>query len=175
MVVAEVSHPETGEPSLVLRSERKSTSTQTRVAAELTTDGSLSTTVHELAHAMDRLPRAAVVTNHFLRRRTTDLEPVLYIEATEAEKRRGDAEDEYAVPDGFAHWYMGKDYSGRSSTEILSMGMEALFAPGDSVSGLGEPVRLGEGAVPKEREREPDQEHREIVLGILTGYRQQRE
>lgn len=91
--------------------------------AELTTDKSPSTTMHETAHRMESAnPRVLRLESAFYQRRTSDAEG-----RQEATVRyRNGGRGERVRPDGFVEEYIGKDYQG-TAYEIMSVGMEGVF------------------------------------------------
>ena len=110
---------------------------------------------HELAHMIeDRVPGVKFACREFLKHRVGD-EPFSSLKKlfpehnySEDEKGRKDRFDRYFK--GSSAYYCGKDYPVTGSTEILSMGVEALFR---------EPADFCK----------KDPEYAKFVIGILTG------
>lgn len=119
----------------------------------LTTDGSVSTTIHELAHRMeytdDRIGRAC---KRFLADRTEGLQARRY------------ARGEMVIEDSFVDQYVGKLYAqDKNATEVFSVGMEAI-ATGNrgGLSGRRDPADPS-------KEYVADHGHRNLVIGLLAG------
>lgn len=159
LVVAEVPDPDYGS-SLVVKAKNKVSQKRYGRAAELTTDGSESTTIHELGHMMESDPRVFYSCKQFLHDRTRGKESIVYNRS----RKHG---TEMTVPDGFANSYVGKDYMGTTHTEVFSVGMEGIFAQGrGGVAGVVPSTDMA----PK-LDKTVDTEHRDLILGILAGYR----
>lgn len=92
----------------------------------------------------------------FLERRTSTVEseewPGLMLQEELVPMYPGSSE--MTRPDNFTNIYMGRDY-GREATEVMSMGMEGVFA--GSYGGF-----IGVGG------EKPDLEVRNLVLGVLA-------
>lgn len=155
---------EDGNPRLVLRSKNKISRQVYGSAAELTTDGELDTTLHELAHMMEDDPQVYYPCKQFLYDRTRDKESVVYNKS----RKYG---TEKATPDGFANTYIGKDYSGQANTEVFSMGMEGIFAAGRGGCRGVEEIAYVTDTGMERYSGTIDTEHRDLILGILAGYR----
>lgn len=152
------------EPYLVVKTEAPIKSTDIRKVAELTTDGSADTTIHELGHYMESTPQVSALCKRFLHDRTQGCESKVYHRS----RKHG---VEMCTPDGFANEYIGKDYRGRASTEVFSMGMEGIFAAGrGGIRGLNEPTQIDIQGNPVEYDGVVDTGHRNLVLGILAGF-----
>lgn len=112
---------------------------------------------HELAHRFEwTVPGITRLEESWLERRTTDpatgeREPLSLIYPN----GRGRMGMERGRRDAFVSHYMGKEYQGRGSREVLSMGMESLFA--GSHGGL-----VGAAGY------EADHDMRAFVLGVLA-------
>lgn len=162
LVVAEVPD-EDGTPRLTLKAKNQVSQKVYGHAAELTTNGSTSTTLHELAHMMESDPRVFYACKQFLADRTTGKDSIVYNKS----RRHG---TEMAVPDGFANTYIGKDYAGSPHTEVFSMGMEGIFAQGKGgCRGINEMRTVSPNGL-VEYEGVIDTDHRDLILGILAGY-----
>lgn len=111
---------------------------------------------HEFSHRCESaVPGVAVLENEFLTRRTSIVvDPETG--ATDREKKvlLYAGTDEWTRPDHFASAYMGKHYD-HGHTEILSMGMESLFA--GTHGGL-----IGVNS------HDADPEMRNFILGVLA-------
>ena len=121
-------------------------------ASELTTDKSKRVTIHEVAHRMEHTnPEVLALEGAFYRRRVTsdegEIEPTTSYMGSRRERVRSD---------GFVDPYVGKDYDGGRAYEVLSVGMEAVFA-GSMGSLLGVDHRAA------------DLDHRAFVLGLLAA------
>ena len=94
---------------------------------ELTTDGSLQTTVHEYGHALEYgVPGLQKAANDFYKYRTKDCS----LEKLSDIMGSGYNPNEVTRRDNFRSPYMGKDYGSDKpsfATELLSMGYEELF------------------------------------------------
>lgn len=94
---------------------------------ELTTDGSLKTTIHEYGHSLEyAVPGLQKAADEFYKYRTKDCP----LEKLRDVLGSGYSADEVTRRDKFRSVYMGKDYhSERDSfpTELLSMGYEELY------------------------------------------------
>lgn len=154
---------EDGTPRLVLRTKTPVSRQVHTIASELTTDGSRSTTIHELGHMMERDPRVFFACKQFLYDRTRGKDSIVYNKS----RKHG---TEMATPDGFANTYVGKDYAGRAATEVFSMGMEGVFAQGHGgCRGINEiPQVTSEGL--ETYDGTIDTEHRDLILGIIAGF-----
>lgn len=162
LVVAEVTDNE-GRKRLALKTKTKVAQKVYGTAAELTTDGSFNTTLHELGHMMERDPRVFFACKQFLYDRSEGNESVVY----NTSRRHG---VEKAVPDGFANTYIGKDYAGRAATEVFTMGMEGVFAQGrGGCRGINEIPRVTSEGL-KTYEGVTDAEHRDLILGLIAGF-----
>lgn len=95
---------------------------------------------HEMAHWLeDRLPEVQATSRAFLERRTEG----------KAISKLDDAYNSTVADGGFVDPYIGRIYEGRHSTEVLSMGMEAILG----------------GAIPIEQ----DLDHLSWLLRVLSG------
>lgn len=113
-------------------------------------ESSQSTALHEFAHRFETvLPRLDAVMIEFRNRRTQGERVQLLRDITGI---RAYKTSEVTREDDFEHPYMGKDYGGRNS-EILSMGLEALFHSKvqNSIMAIQDP------------------EYRDLILGALAG------
>lgn len=123
------------------------------VSSEITTDGTVSTSVHELAHRMenndDRIGRAC---RRFIADRTEGLSARRY------------GRSERVVEDSFVSPYVGKRYDAeKNATEVLAVGMEAISTGKyGGLTGRKDPTEPGVEYV-------ADPEHRSLVLGLLAG------
>ena len=114
-----------------------------------------ATTIHELSHRMEHsMPQIASLEESFIRRRTT---------TSDGKRERqvnvsGGSKAEAGWADSFPAAYMGRDYSDSKGHEVLSVGMESLFA---GITG----GFVGAGKY------ERDDECRSFVLGLLAGVR----
>jgi hypothetical protein len=111
-----------------------------------------STALHEMAHRMEYTGGRVItrMEENFLKRRSThdgQREPLKRIYPT--------GKAEYAYYDSFVNAYMGKIYERSTSKEILSMGMESLFA------GTNGGLMGGSGA-------KSDPEMKRFILGLLA-------
>lgn len=125
--------------------------------AALTTDGSVQTSVHELAHRVeDKNPKIGIACKRFVAERTEGLSYT---------RRKGYGRGELQCEDSFVEPYVSKRYKNTAnSSEVFSMGMEALV--GGRFGGLiGEGSMTSGGSVETHRE---DREHRDLVLGLLA-------
>lgn len=94
-----------------------------------TTDATMSarTMVHEFGHHLEKNnPEIHEAALDFLWTRAGYHEEAVNLQNLQPE--RGFESNEYAFKDHFADSYSGKTYSGASATEIISMGLEGLFA-----------------------------------------------
>ena len=109
-----------------------------------------STTIHELSHRIEthdlRIPYACKTFRH---RRTMNPDGTPH--ALEQY-----APGEFVHPDRFVSAYVGKEYKGTNHTEVLSMGMEAVFA-GTQGGLVGRQGHLA------------DPEHRHLILGLCAS------
>lgn len=131
------------------RRDRKYTEQGAEKVSHLTTDGSVGTTVHEMAHRIEENnPEIAVVCRRFLHRRAGE----------NATLRRipGHRRDEVGFEDHFVDPYMGKLYRNSVHTEVFSTGVEALAA--GHFGGLTGTSELS-----------ADPEHAALILGILSA------
>jgi hypothetical protein len=135
---------------------------------------SKGTTYHEFAHRCEEVvgledkakagKEPSVITRQeeaFLRRRTTDpetgvREPLRGLIAAQARPDATPLNSEMGRPDGFNMAYVGKEYIGSYSREVLSTGIEALF--GGTMSALN-------GLIASEKK---DDDHKGFTLGILA-------
>jgi hypothetical protein len=114
---------------------------------------SYSTSTHEMAHRFEKVvPGIGEMEEAFLKRRTT----------AESGKREdlvdlypGSRAREVARPDDFVNAYIGKEYGRKNSHEVLSVGVESVFAGRNG--GL-----VGAGRY------DADTDHRAFVLGTLA-------
>lgn len=128
--------------------------TNERVAVNRAGSDTLSVCLHEFSHRFEQVvPYIHRLEAEFLRRRTTDPDTGERSPLTRLYAGR----DEWARADGFASAYMGKEYD-QEHTEILSMGMESVFA-GQSGGGVG---LYGHSA---------DEEYTAFIVGLLATVR----
>lgn len=123
-----------------------------------------STLAHEFGHHLEYSnPEVGAACKEFLARRTEGWERVVY------QKGRTRARDEVVTPDGFVDSYIGKHYDEPNSTEVFSMGVEALMT-GEHGGLLGIDVETreiaGTDGVPKRYKSDP--EHFALVMGLLA-------
>ena len=120
-----------------------------------------SSAIHEAAHRAEATGDGTLgqVQHAFLVRRATlpghDGPPPLTLIYPHKNKPKKDAEKGWEDSFGAGH-YVGKQYSGTTHREVLSMGVEALFA-GRS------------GGLRGENGHKPDLEHRHLVIGMLAS------
>ncbi|MCM8534216.1 MAG: minor capsid protein [Lentisphaeraceae bacterium] len=122
--------PDTGD--LISRGVRRARMSQGRGHytphnKELVTSGRVTTTIHEMSHAIEfQSPKIAKASNDFLKSRAGDERPKKLRHLTNFNY----AHNEIAYEDSFAKnggsHYMGKIYKG-PATEIITMGMERLY------------------------------------------------
>lgn len=146
---------------LFLRSgKKKSITTKSVARAELTTNGSDSTTVHELAHRMESNNRQiGAACRAFHARRTQGLSPTLYAKTGK--------KVEMATEDSFVDHYVGKDYpTSANHTEVFSMGMESVAA--GVFGGLTGHRRTVTLHGVQQWEGKVDAEHEHLILGLLS-------
>ena len=109
-----------------------------------------STTIHELSHRIEthdlRIPYACKTFRH---RRTMNPDGT-------ARTLEQYAPGEFVHPDKFVSAYVGKEYKGTNHSEVLSMGMEAVFA-GTQGGLVGRQGHLA------------DPEHRHLILGLCAS------
>ncbi|MFI9507185.1 hypothetical protein [Nocardia sp. NPDC052566] len=106
-------------------------------------------TVHEMSHRVETLrPEIPVACKTFRQRRTSrpDGEPATLTQFAPGER---------AFLDHFTHMYGGKDYEGSVHTEVLSMGMEAVF------TGTYGGLKGYQG-------HRADPDHRHLILGLCA-------
>lgn len=126
----------------------------------ITTNGTQTTTVHEIAHAVESHPRIHRACKRFLYDRTAGIEETLYHSSV----KRGIRVNEYTKADGFYSTYVGKDYEGTNNTEVFSMGMEGCMTHGALVTGTKN--RDSDG----NRTLVHDTAHRDLILGLLASF-----
>lgn len=143
-----------------IRAVRGRTETESVWRPLLTTNGTQTTTVHELAHAIESHPRIHRACKRFLYDRTAGIEETLYHSSV----RRGIRVNEYTKADGFYSTYVGKDYEGTNNTEVFSMGMEGCMTNGALVTGTKN--RDSDG----NRTLVQDTAHRDLILGLLASF-----
>jgi hypothetical protein len=160
-------HPETGLPSWRRPQMRISMTTDASASEILVGSrsaayvegrtGDYSTAAHELSHRAEySVVGVRTLEQAFLYDRSLEPDPD-YEGGTRRQALqpiRGTNDKEMCWPDNFIHRYMGRHYD-TGTTEILSMGMEAMFA--GAHGGL---IGIGRS--------KPDIEYRNMVLGILT-------
>lgn len=136
------------------------------VVTELTTDGDMSTTVHETSHYMENSPQVSIACKTFLFRRTEGLSKELYTGT------------EMCTPDSFTDRYIGKNYEGRNNTEVFSMGMESVFTSARHTLTPKQGVQYNPSddemsiVFTKPDDRRPfDTEHRNLIIGIIAGHK----
>lgn len=123
------------------------------ITATLSTDGTISDSVHELSHRIehtnDQVGRAC---KRFLADRTEGLGSRYY------------ARGERVVEDSFVTSYVGKDYPDEAnSTEVFSVGVEALCTGRfGALTGRRDPTNPTQEYV-------ADTEHRDLVMGLLAA------
>lgn len=140
--------------SITYSGGRRTLSEEIDKASEITTDGSLGCTIHELSHRMEHVnPRLATVEEQFYLRRTRNEDGTREARVAYMGRRK-----EPIRPDGFVEGYIGRDYSGfgrHRAFEVLSVGMEAVFCKRyGGLAGAGHP--------------KADLDHRAFVLGSLA-------
>lgn len=124
-----------------------------KITGEITTDGTISDSVHEMAHRIesdnDRIGRAC---------------KRFHADRTEGLKRRMYARGEHTYEDSFVNSYVGKVYlSDPNATEIFSVGMESMCTGKyGALTGRPDPTRPDD-------EHIADTEHRDLVIGLLAN------
>ncbi|MDH6283982.1 hypothetical protein [Prescottella agglutinans] len=148
-----VRSPETGRWRWKLRVTDKGAKylSEMRVpTAESGTAKSHRTTVHELSHRVEaRHPRLSIACIAFRDRRTTN---------PDGSRHRQEVygPGEYVRPDDFVTSYIGKHYDSSVHTEVLSMGMESVFAG-------------SQGSLKGYQGHKADREHRNLILGLCAS------
>lgn len=121
-------------------------------------DAGMRVSMHEFAHRVENTtPVIAAYEDAFLKRRTGHL-PVDDTTEVEPEKLTSiySGKREMGYKDNFPNHYMGKVYSGSNYREILSMGMESLFAgKNGGLAGMGNEVA--------------DPDYKKFILGVLAS------
>lgn len=139
--------------------------TRPRVAERSAT---FETAAHEFSHRCESaVPGVTVLENEFLTRRTSIVvDPETGATGREKKVLLYAGTDEWTRPDHFASAYMGKHYD-HGHTEILSMGMESLFAGTHGGADRRELTRCRS----RDEELHPGGAgHRGAVIGPAAGY-----
>lgn len=123
-------------------------------------DKGMRVAMHEFAHRAEATsPHLTAYEEAFLKRRSGNL-PSEDGSATEPEKLtsiyEGSKKKEMGYKDNFPSHYMGKVYSGSNYKEILSMGMESVFAGTNG------------GLVGLDNHK-PDADYKKFILGVLAS------
>lgn len=162
--VAELGYPRGTAKWVPVRDEDKRwrwklrlTDNRTQILSEMRVPNSKSspesshrTSVHELSHRVEaHQPSLPVACIAFRERRTTSPD------GTRHPVERY-AKGEYVRPDDFVTSYVGKDYESSVHTEVLSMGMESVFAG-------------SRGSLKGYFGHKPDPEHRNLILGLCAS------
>lgn len=127
---------------------------------EFSKDSGYRVALHEMSHRFeDTVPGVFYMEDAFLKRRAGHLDGTTHGEQASTIFR---GSKEYGYKDNFASHYMGKVYNG-SAREILSMGMESIFA------GTHNGLSHGVDSVAK-----PDRDYRNFILGVLCFKGRQR-
>lgn len=116
-------------------------------APEITTDGTLATSVHEMSHFVEHNnARVGTACKRFVDDRTHGV------------SRSLGSPGEPQAADSFSDCYVSREYTtSTNATEVLSMGMESLFGGGF-------------GRLTGADDKSPaDAEHRGLVLGLLAS------
>lgn len=144
--------PATGRVTYDYDRERSLSDDDRTPTSLITTSNDNRAAVHELGHRMENtVPGLMPLAQAWRDQRCKDGRRV----------RVGSRPDEWGITGGFVNDYVGKVYAS-GDTEVLSVGVEAVFGSGMYGGLVGDPT-YGQG-----RQREADHDHRAFILGVLA-------